>query len=1022
MKKLRIFSLLFAMVLIITNFSGVLPFLKDVIRIPANAWSPTSQDWVSDQIATPSSNYAYTFAAVGDTQSLLWYDLVTGSNNLDKMYDWIVNESKSGNIDLVMGLGDITETNNNGKSDYVYSNGSFNFSSQKNYTFNNSSNIRSNEWLYAKSNIDKLAKNNIPYTIVRGNHDKPSGTVAAEYRFNQFFKYDEYESHYADGMVGRYDGKYEDSTMHNTYLKVEIAGVKYMIVNLDCGVSSHKEKADDILEWANRVVAANKDYKVIVTTHEYLSSDGKKPDPDISGQTEYYGLYSGQTIWNKFAKKHENIFLILSGHHKTYDIGKSQVRGDNGNTVTQMMIDPQRIDMPENYPGAAGHGGTGLVALLHFSKDGKTLDVEYYSVIKDKYFRTQNQFSLNLNQLDNKKTYTDSNHTHAYSGNCDAICDLCLKTTRTAPASHTYYNNCDPDCNVCNTSRNTSHSYTNSCDATCNKGCGTVRIPPHSFDSSTCSSCEFPTYQSFRYTIQNNEATITKYTGSSSSVSIPSTINGCSVTHIGEYAFEKKTSVTSVIIPSSVKTIGVYAFNGCTTLATVTNNSTVMTAINGNAFYGCSKLTGIKLPSTLCYIGEFAFYGCSRLKSITLPAGITAIERLTFYRCSSLTTLNMPNTLNTIRHHAFFECTGLTKLVMSSSLTAIDRYAFCDCSGVITIVLPSALKTIGGYVFHCKNLKQVYYEGTEANKSSISIDYTVHSSNGRNNNALKTATWHYSACIANTTSYTHAYSTACDAECNNCLKTTRTASSHIYKNNCDPDCNICFSKRSISHTYDNSCDTVCNICSATRSVSAHVFSDNCDTNCNVCGAKRIAPHVFDNEYDMECNKCKTERVSHTEHEYDNDCDSSCNLCGEERAPNHTYSSDCDVVCDVCNETTREITDEDHTYEYPCSKECTYCKKERTAEHAYDDDEDSECNYCNEVRESVSDTTVSPETQPQSQTQPSSETASDTSPDTDTVTDDSTHSSNNIVIIIIIAAVVIAVAVAVVCWIFFKKHK
>ena len=199
MKKLRIFSLLTAITLIITNFSGILPCLTDMISIPARAWSPTDSDWVSDQISTPSQNYAYTFAVLGDTQSLLWYDLVTESNNMDKMYDWIVNESKKGNIDLVMGLGDITETNNNGKNDYPYSNGSFNFSAaQKKYTFNTANSIRKNEWLYAKSNIDKLADNNIPYTIVRGNHDKPSSTVAAEYRFNQYFKYDEYASQYAE--------------------------------------------------------------------------------------------------------------------------------------------------------------------------------------------------------------------------------------------------------------------------------------------------------------------------------------------------------------------------------------------------------------------------------------------------------------------------------------------------------------------------------------------------------------------------------------------------------------------------------------------------------------------------------------------------------------------------------------------------------------------------------------------------------------------------------------------------------
>ena len=784
MKKTRILTLLLAVTLIITNFSGVFPVLKDLFSIPASAateeseveWTPQVTDWIGDQITTPADGYAYTFAAVGDTQSLMWYDLVTGANNLDKMYDWIVKEANAGNIDLVMGLGDISETNNCGKSEYPYANGKFDFTKSKiNYTFNTSDNPRKNEWLYSETNIDKLAANNIPYTIVRGNHDKPSGTYTTEYNFNQYFKYEEYAAQYANGMVGRYDGKYADGSMENVYLKVEIGGVKYMIVTLDCGVASNYEKADDILEWANRVVAANKDYKVIVTTHMYLSSDGSKPDPNPSKQPEYYGLYGGQTIWNKFARKHENIFLILSGHHKTYDIGKSQVVGDKGNTVTQMMIDPQRIDMPENYPSTPGHGGTGLVALLHFAKDGKTLDVEYYSVIKDKYFRKQNQFSLNLNALDKNTAYTDSNHTHEYLGDCDTICELCLKETRTVTVQHTYFNNCDSTCNVCNTARNTDHSYTNSCDATCNNNCGTVRIPPHSYEDSKCTACEYPTDNNFRYTVRDNEVTITKYTGSEASVTIPDKINGYPVVYIGEYAFSYNRTLTSVTIPATIKNIGIYAFNNCNKLTTVNNNSTVMTAVGGYAFYKCTKLESINLSSPLCYIGPFAFYECSSLKKLEIPEGVTAIERETFNSCTALENIKFANTINIIRHHAFYNCTKLKTVILPDSLVTVERYAFCDCSGITTLVFPKALKTIVSYAFHCKNLKNVYYEGTTADKDQINIDYTVHESNKRHNGFLKDATWAYSSCLGNPTDFVHTYTDEYDSECDGCLKRTRVA-------------------------------------------------------------------------------------------------------------------------------------------------------------------------------------------------------------------------------------------------------
>ena len=50
--------------------------------------------------------------------------------------------------------------------------------------------------------------------------------------------------------------------------------------------------------------------------------------------------------------------------------------------------------------------------------------------------------------------------------------------------------------------------------------------------------------------------TITKYTGTESTVILPSTISSCPVTKIGEAAFQDNTTITSVTIPASVTEIG----------------------------------------------------------------------------------------------------------------------------------------------------------------------------------------------------------------------------------------------------------------------------------------------------------------------------------------------------------------------------------------------------------------------------------------------------------------------------------
>lgn len=60
------------------------------------------------------------------------------------------------------------------------------------------------------------------------------------------------------------------------------------------------------------------------------------------------------------------------------------------------------------------------------------------------------------------------------------------------------------------------------------------------------------------------------------------------------------------------------------------------TIIEDYAFYGCSSLTSINLPSGLTSIGDYAFRSCSSLTSITIPESVTSIGYGAFSGCSSL--------------------------------------------------------------------------------------------------------------------------------------------------------------------------------------------------------------------------------------------------------------------------------------------------------------------------------------------------------------------------------------------------
>ena len=103
------------------------------------------------------------------------------------------------------------------------------------------------------------------------------------------------------------------------------------------------------------------------------------------------------------------------------------------------------------------------------------------------------------------------------------------------------------------------------------------------------------------------------------------------------------------------------------------------------AFYGCSGLTSLTLPSSVTSIGSYAFYGCSGLASLTLPSSVTSIGWYAFEDCSGLTSLTLPSSVTSIGDEAFAYCSGLTSLTIPSGVTSIGSYAFYGCSGLTSI-------------------------------------------------------------------------------------------------------------------------------------------------------------------------------------------------------------------------------------------------------------------------------------------------------------------------------------------------
>ncbi len=239
--------------------------------------------------------------------------------------------------------------------------------------------------------------------------------------------------------------------------------------------------------------------------------------------------------------------------------------------------------------------------------------------------------------------------------------------------------------------------------------------------------CLAAVYESFTYEVNSdNTITITGYTNLHlTSITIPETIDGKTVTAIGDNVFKGKASLKSVKIPDTVVSIGNYAFYSCKNITTVTLGTGVKT-LGTNCFNLCESLTSIYLNNVET-IGEFAFYGCKNLTSLNCGNSLTAIPKRAFSDCELLSSITFPKlTLKSIGDYAFANCISITSLKFPNSLNSIGRsafsnnealesvtfgrgaleiagYAFENCPLLVSVTLPENVTSVGRYAFALRN-------------------------------------------------------------------------------------------------------------------------------------------------------------------------------------------------------------------------------------------------------------------------------------------------------------------------------
>jgi len=318
--------------------------------------SPRS--WGAKDASTPAPPLpagSWTLVALPDTQNVVSaYPEILYSQTA-----WIAANADTLNIKYVVHEGDIT----NDSSD--------------------------EQWATA-DHAFRLLDSRVPFAPTMGNHDYPgSGGVTSRdsSQFDTYFPPSRLSIQ--PGFVGMFD----PASAVNAAYRFEGNGQAWLVIVLEFG------PRDDVLAWADSILAANSTANAILVTHAYLFVDGTRFDH--VGGTDQYGnphdynsdgrlgsVNDAQEMWDKLIAKNPQIRFVLCGHmHAQARLDSKRVGGP---PVHQLLADYQVEEM----------GGSGYLRVMTFTPDGRVLVRTYSPFLQRFRSDEENDFVIDLENAD----------------------------------------------------------------------------------------------------------------------------------------------------------------------------------------------------------------------------------------------------------------------------------------------------------------------------------------------------------------------------------------------------------------------------------------------------------------------------------------------------------------------------------------------------------------------------------------------------------------------------------------------
>ncbi len=224
------------------------------------------------------------------------------------------------------------------------------------------------EWAIARNAMSVL-DGKVPYIMCLGNHDmgfmkadnKFGGNIGVNRttHFNTYFPRDKFAKRHEFG------GTFDPDKHNNSWYQFETSRMRFLIISLEC------KPRDEVLDWANTIVAKHPEHRVIVLTHAYINAAKSR---NTNGGVKPEGN-TGEQVWQKFVKQHKNIFMVLCGHHAGEAL-RTDI-GEHGNKVHQILSDYQHLH----------NGGESWLRYMVFHPAKNKISVHTYNPVLDKFNR-----------------------------------------------------------------------------------------------------------------------------------------------------------------------------------------------------------------------------------------------------------------------------------------------------------------------------------------------------------------------------------------------------------------------------------------------------------------------------------------------------------------------------------------------------------------------------------------------------------------------------------------------------------